>query len=89
MYPACNQTPTQREVTLGTSIGWADIYPNDYPGNFVEIGGLPGGCYVVLHRVDPEQHVVELSESNNVSAKVVRLPFRPGRQGCPRYVAEP
>jgi Lysyl oxidase len=89
VYPACNQTPTKREVTLGTSIGWADIYPNDYPGNFVEIGGLPGGCYVVLHRVDPEQHVLELSESNNVAAKVVRLPFRPGRQGCPRYVPEP
>jgi hypothetical protein len=84
VYGACNQTRDKREVTLGTSVGWADVYPASYPGNFVDVTGLRG-CFVVLHRADPERHILEFDESNNVSAKVVRLPFEPGAQGCPRY----
>ncbi|HEX3734542.1 MAG TPA: hypothetical protein VHU86_05235 [Solirubrobacterales bacterium] len=29
-YPGCNQNPSRRAVTLGTSVGWSDIYPADY-----------------------------------------------------------
>ena len=86
VFPACNQSARKTEVTLGTSVGWADAYPAGYPANFVDIGGLPAGCYVVVQRADPGQHVLELNEANNASSKVVRLPFGPGRQGCPRYV---
>ena len=89
VFPGCNQSPRKAEVTLGTSVGWADAYPASYPGNFVDIGGLPAGCYVVVQRVDPLQHVLELNEANNASATVVRLPFRPGPQRCPRYVPSP
>jgi hypothetical protein len=89
VFPACNQSPRKAEVTLGTSVGWADAYPASYPGNFVDVGGLPAGCYVVVQRVDPLQHVLELNEANNASATVVRLPFRPGPQRCPRYVPSP
>jgi hypothetical protein len=85
VYGACNQSATKREVTLGTSVGWADVYPASYPGNFVDVTGLRG-CFVVLHRADPENHIIEIDETNNVSAKVVRLPYKPGRQGCPAYV---
>jgi hypothetical protein len=85
VFPACNQSARKTEVTLGTSVGWADVYPAAYPGNFIEVTGL-SGCFVVLHRADPERHILELSEANNVSARVVRLPFRPGAQRCPRYV---
>jgi hypothetical protein len=84
VYGACNQTATKQEVTLGTSVGWADVYPAAYPGNFIDVTGLRG-CFVVLHRADPERHILELDETNNVSAKVVRLPFEPGPQGCPAY----
>jgi hypothetical protein len=86
VFGACSQSRTKQTVTLGTSVGWADVYPAAYPGNFIEVTGLPAGCYVAIHRVDPERHVLELNEANNTSAKVVRLPFRPGRQGCPLYV---
>ena len=85
VFPACNQSARKTEVTLGTSVGWADVYPASYPGNFIEVTGLVG-CFVVLHRADPDRHILELSEANNVSARVVRLPFRPGPQGCPRYI---
>jgi hypothetical protein len=84
VFGACNQTAAKQEVTLGTSVGWADVYPASYPGNFIDVTGLRG-CFVVLHRADPEHHILELDETNNVSAKVVRLPFEPGAQDCPRY----
>ena len=84
VFPACNQRYGQRTVTLGTSVGWADIYPASYPGNFIDVTGLRG-CFVALHRVDPEGTMLELSESNNVGATVVRLPYRPGPQRCPAY----
>jgi len=88
VYPACSQGAGEAEVTLGTSVGWADVYPAAYPGNVIDVTGLRG-CFVVLHRADPEHHIFELSESNNVSARVVRLPFKPGAQRCPRYVPGP
>jgi hypothetical protein len=85
VFPACNQTATKQEVTLGTSVGWADIYPASYPGNVIDVTGL-AGCFVVVHRADPGNHILEINESNNIAAKIVRLPFEPGRQGCPRYL---
>jgi hypothetical protein len=85
VFGACNQSNAELQVTLGTSVGWADVYPASYPGNFIDVTGLRG-CFVVLHRADPERHILELDETNNVSAKVVRLPFEPGPQGCPAYV---
>jgi hypothetical protein len=85
-FGACNQSYRKQSVTLGTSVGWADIYPASYPGNAIDVTGLRG-CFVALHRVDPQDGIFELDESNNVGARVVRLPYRPGPQRCPRYVA--
>ena len=84
-FGACNQSRTKQEVTLGTSVGWADVYPASYPGNFIDVTGLRG-CFIIFHRADPAQHVLETNEANNLSARVVRLPYRPGAQGCPPYV---
>ena len=86
VFGTCNQTPEKQEVTLGTSVGWADVYPASYPGNVIDVTGL-SGCFVVMHRVDPDHHILEISEANNVATKVVRLPFRPGRQRCPLYAS--
>jgi hypothetical protein len=88
VFGACNQSAVKTEVTLGTSVGWADVYPASYPGNFIDVTSL-AGCFVVLQRADPERHILELSEANNVSARVVRLPFKAGAQRCPRYVPAP
>jgi hypothetical protein len=73
-------------VTLGTSVGWADIYPASYPGNVIDVTGLQG-CFVIRHVADPQNHIFEVNEANNVSVRVVRLPYRPGRQGCPPFAA--
>jgi hypothetical protein len=84
VYPACNRTAAKQEVTLGTSVGWADVYPASYPGNVIDVTGLQG-CFVVRHVADPQNHILESNEANNLSVRVVRLPYKPGAQGCPRY----
>jgi hypothetical protein len=85
VFGACNQRASKREVTLGTSVGWADIYPASYPGNVIDVTGLRG-CFVIRHVADPQNHIFEINEANNVSVRVVRLPYKPGRQGCPAFV---
>jgi hypothetical protein len=82
-FGACNQRPLKRQVTLGTSPGWADIYPSSYPDNWIDVTGL-SGCFAVVHRVDPDHHILESNESNNTSSTIVRLPYKPGPQRCPR-----
>jgi hypothetical protein len=82
VYPACNQNPKTREVTLGTSVGWSDIYPSTYDQQWIDVTGLRG-CFSYLLRVDPLSLLHESREGNNVSRRKVRLPFRgPGARGC-------
>jgi hypothetical protein len=82
-FPHCNQTTSKREVTLGTSVGWADIYPSTYPDNWIDVTGLRG-CFAIVQRVDPGHHIFESNEANNVSSRIVRLPFKRGPQRCPQ-----
>ncbi len=83
VYPACNTNPLRRQVTLGTSVGWADIYPPSYPEQWIDVTGLRG-CFAYVHIADPENGVYESNEDNNEAQVVVRLPFRLGerRRGC-------
>jgi hypothetical protein len=82
-FGGCNQRALTREVTLGTSPGWADDYPASYPDNWIDVTGLRG-CFAVVQRADPDRHIFESNEADNVSWKIVRLPFKPGAQHCPR-----
>lgn len=87
VFPACNQSASKRGVTLGISVGWAHGYPASYPENYIDVTGRHG-CYAVLQRADPANHILESDEGDNVSHRVVRLPLRKGRPShCPRYTA--
>ncbi len=82
VYPACSQNPRQPEVTLGTSVGWSDIYPSTYDEQWIDVSGLRG-CFAYLLRVDPKGLLYESRERNNVSQRKVRLPFRgESKRGC-------
>jgi hypothetical protein len=81
VYPACNQNPARKHVRLGTSVGWSDIYPSDYDRQWVNVSGLRG-CFAFVMRVDPRDLLYEEHEDNNRSARIVRLPYRGGPQGC-------
>ncbi len=73
-YPGCNQNPYQDRVTLGTSVGWSDIYPADYDKQFIDVAGLHG-CFVFEMTVDPKHLLYESNEHDNTSRRRIRLPY--------------
>jgi hypothetical protein len=83
VYPACSTNGRARRETLGTSVGWADIYPPAYPEQWIDVTGLRG-CFAYVHIADPENGIYESNEDNNEAQVIVRLPFRSGeaRRGC-------
>ena len=82
VYPACNTNADQGKVTIGTSVGWSDVYPPGYPEQWIDVTGLRG-CFDYQHTADPSNVLYESNEDNNSAWVTVRLPFRPGRQRCP------
>lgn len=79
-YPACNQNPYRDRVTLGTSVGWSDVYPAPYHQQWIDVTGLHG-CFAFEMTVDPEGHLFESNEEDNASQRLVRLPYD-GTPGC-------
>ncbi|HEX7246093.1 MAG TPA: lysyl oxidase family protein [Solirubrobacterales bacterium] len=79
-YPGCNQNPFQDSVTLGTSVGWSDVYPADYDKQWIPVKGLRG-CFAFVMRVDPQSLLYESNEDDNTSQRLVRLPFH-SDTGC-------
>jgi hypothetical protein len=73
-YPGCNQDPYIHSVTLGTSVGWSDIYPSGYDRQWINVSGLRG-CFAFVMTVDPRNLLYESNERDNTSRRLVRLPF--------------
>jgi hypothetical protein len=81
VYPACSQDPSLQKRTLGTSVGWSDIYPASYYQNWINVAGLRG-CFVFIHRVDPHNELYENSEGNNLGKRRIRLPPKGAPRSC-------
>ena len=82
-YPACSQEFDKQRVTLGTSVGWSDVYPSTYHEQWINVNGRRG-CFAYVHIADPKNHIYEFDETNNEGETIVRLPWRgSGLQGCP------
>jgi hypothetical protein len=75
VYPGCSQDPSIHRVRLGTSVGWADVYPSTYYEQYIDVTGLRG-CFALWQLADPTNAIVESNDLNNASRTVVRLPFR-------------
>ena len=72
VYPACNRSSATQQVTLGTSVGWSDIYPFGYHEQWIDVTGLRGRyAYVMI--ADPRNGIHELYEDNNSSETIVEL----------------
>jgi Lysyl oxidase len=83
VFPGCNQDPSKRKVTLGTSVGWSDVYPSTYHQQWIDVTGLHG-CFAYVHRADPKNHIWESNEGNNDSQRIIRLPWKGNRaRNCP------
>jgi hypothetical protein len=74
VFHGCSQDSTKKAVTLGTSVGWSDIYPSTYHEQYIDVTGLRG-CFAYLHRADPDNGIYESNESNNATQRIVRLPW--------------
>jgi hypothetical protein len=73
VYPACNQDPNVKSDVLGTSVGWTDSYPYEYPEQGIDVTGLRGRfAYVQL--ADPDRLLIESNHENDISETYVELP---------------
>ena len=80
VHPGCAQSLGATRVTLGTSVGWSDIYPSGYYEQYIDVTHLHG-CFGLWLVADPLNALWESNEINNASGVIVRLPpVRPG--GC-------
>ena len=79
-YPGCNQNPYEDQVTLGTSVGWSDVYPADYDKQWINVSGLHG-CFAFMMTVDPNHLLFESNENDNSSRRLVHLPLH-ANVGC-------
>jgi lysyl oxidase len=82
VYPSCNTSSRIRRVTLGTSVGWSDVYPPSYPENWINVTGLRG-CFAYRQVADPLNGIFESNERNNAAQVVVRLPYHRRARSCP------
>jgi hypothetical protein len=57
----------------GLTPGFVDTYYELYPGQYVEITGLPDGVYGLVSTVDPDNTVVEVVEDNNTGVAYFQL----------------
>jgi hypothetical protein len=73
VYPGCNQDAGTRKVTLGTSVGWSDVYPSTYNEQYIDVTGLRGR-FEFVHRADPRNGIWETNEDDNASGTIVKLP---------------
>jgi hypothetical protein len=73
VFPACSENPHQQRVTLGTSVGWSDIYPYTYPEQWIDVTGLRGR-FAYVQVADPFNRLYESNELNNLSETFIALP---------------
>jgi hypothetical protein len=72
-YSACSQNPDIQRDVLGTSVGWSDVYPYEYPEQWIDVTGLRGRFGYVMS-ADPENLLMESDNRNNVSETYIYLP---------------
>jgi hypothetical protein len=58
---------------LGISVGWADVYPSTFAGQFIDVTGLPSGQYWLESEIDPFNLLQESDDTNNITRVLVNL----------------
>ncbi len=63
----------------GISIGYGDHYRPFLEGQQLPLDGLPAGRYLLVHEVNGDRRLLELSYANNAASTVIELRWRAGR----------
>jgi hypothetical protein len=72
-YGACSQSKSRRHVTLGTSVGWSDVYPATYHEQFIDVTGLHGRFrYVIVG--DPTGVIYKSNRTAPRASRLVTIP---------------
>jgi len=58
----------------GIQAGWGDVYDSGLPGQWIEIGDLPGGDYQLELTVNPDGILSETNYDNNIVRIPVTIP---------------
>ena len=73
VYPACSQDPYMHRDILGTSVGWSDQYPYEYPEQWIDVTGLRGR-FAYVQIVNPDNLLIESNHKNDISETYFALP---------------
>jgi lysyl oxidase/WD40 repeat protein len=78
-YGNCAESdPGALSVEQGTSVGYTDLYPAHFHGQNLELGGIPAGTYILVHRANPEARLEEVDYANNAASLRIRLSWSNG-----------
>jgi hypothetical protein len=70
----CDQfQPEATHVVMGTTPGFTDRYPAFFHGQNVDITGVPGGVYDLVHRANESMRLHELRYDNDAASVRIRL----------------
>jgi hypothetical protein len=58
---------------LGISVGWADLYGKNLPGQWIDVTGLADGQYWLEVEIDPFNLLDETNDANNLTRVLVNL----------------
>lgn len=72
-YFGCG-TPSSQTLLVGLSVGWGDLYPYDFAGQYVDLAGVAPGDYLVCLTADPSNWFRETRNSNNSAWAKVHIP---------------
>jgi hypothetical protein len=62
----------------GISVGWADVYDQFLPNQWIDVTGVKAGKYLLEVSADPDHHLVESNIANNTTRIVVGIPGKNG-----------
>jgi glucose/arabinose dehydrogenase len=71
--------PDLRELVEGISVGFGDDYAAYLEYQDLPLDGLPNGRYVLVHQVNSDESLRELSYANNAASVLLRLRWTRGR----------
>jgi hypothetical protein len=70
------ENPELMNMREGISVGYGDDYSAFLEGQDLPLDGLPDGRYVLVHRVNANEHLRELSYANNAASVLIDLRWR-------------
>jgi hypothetical protein len=70
--------PGRLRLKVGISVGYGDDYAAFLEGQDLKINDLPGGRYVLVHRVNVDRGLRELLHRNNAASVLLHLSWRRG-----------